>query len=209
MINIGVANNNIGIAKDNNGIAITNNGNVNCNNGFVDINNAVVARNNGIVKSITGNVICNKIKNVKLDLYYSISYFYFCYQYSLTQIPMATQKMRVPIPRNPEELIRLGSSVFKKHVQDADASPLKSMKDYNWETEGPKLDKALAKHNEAEELKKKMEAAYKERDLLLANTVPIIRASRDILAGINSQNMKRLGDWGFTVEASAVAARKK
>lgn len=75
--------------------------------------------------------------------------------------------------------------------------------------EGPKLDSALAKHNEAEELRKKMEAAYKERDLLLTDMPKIIRASRDILTGINSQNMKRLGDWGFTVEAAGTSTKRK
>jgi len=122
---------------------------------------------------------------------------------------MANNKMRVPIPKNAEELIKLGSSIFNKHLVEKALSPLNSMADYKWETEGPKLPKALAKHLEAEELRKKMEAAYKERDLILANTAGIIRASRDILVGVNRQNMKRLGDWGFTVESTVAATKKK
>ena len=122
---------------------------------------------------------------------------------------MANPKMRVAIPKNPEELIKLGSAIFKKHVADGDASPLNALKDYSWTKEGPSLEKALVKHNEAEELKMKMEAAYKERDLILGNIPAIIRASRDILAGANSQNMKRLGEWGFSVEASPAPAKKK
>lgn len=54
-----------------------------------------------------------------------------------------------------------------------------------------------------------MEAAYKERNLLMVNIVPIYRASRGIFKGINNQNMKCLGDWGFTVEAKQAPAPKK
>ena len=82
------------------------------------------------------------------------------------------------------------------------------MVDYKWETEGPRLALAQEKHEEAELLKKKMETAYRECYLLMSGTTNIVRASRDILAGINRENMKRLGDWGFSVEASAAAKKK-
>lgn len=53
-----------------------------------------------------------------------------------------------------------------------------------------------------------MEIAYREHGLLMANTTGIIRASRDILTGINRENMKRLGEWGFSVEASTTSSSK-
>ncbi len=121
---------------------------------------------------------------------------------------MAYSKSRVKIPTNPEDLLKLGKSIYDKHKADATTSPLNTLTDFKWDDEGPKLALAEAKHNEAEELKKKMEAAYKQRDLLMANTTAIIRASRDVLSGINSQNMKRLGDWGFTVDDSPTSAKK-
>jgi hypothetical protein len=122
---------------------------------------------------------------------------------------MSTTKMRVIIPNNPETLISLGTSIYKKHTTDGTASPLNSMVDYKWEDEGPKLTLAQEKHNEAEALKKQMEKAYKERDLIMTNFKPIIRASRDLLSGINKNNLKRLGDWGFTVESSPASSKKK
>ena len=116
--------------------------------------------------------------------------------------------MRVEIPKNPEELLKLATSVYTKHTTDGTTSPLNTMVDYKWSNEGPKLPLAQAKHDEAENLKKRMEAAYAERDLLMANTAKIVRSSRNILMGINPDNMKRLGDWGFTVESSAAPATK-
>jgi hypothetical protein len=121
---------------------------------------------------------------------------------------MANTKMRVVIPRKPEDVINLGIAINKKHTEDGATSPLSSLKDYSWTVEGPNLEKAKAKHDEAEELRKQMEKAYKERDLLMANVPAIIRASRDVLTGINRQNMKRLGDWGFIVD-NTVETKKK
>ena len=121
---------------------------------------------------------------------------------------MANTKMRVDIPKNPEELLKLATAIYKKHVADAANSPLRLLGDYKWETEGPKLPTAQAKHDEAEGYRKKMDAAYRERDLIMANVTSIVRSSRDVLAGINHENMKRLGDWGFSVESSPAAKPK-
>jgi len=115
---------------------------------------------------------------------------------------MPKSKMRVRIPKNPEELLKLATTINKKHIEDGVNSPLKSMVDYKWETEAPKLALAQAKHDEAEDYKKKMETAYRERDVIMSKTTSIVRSSRDVLAGINPDNMKRLGEWGFKVEAS-------
>jgi hypothetical protein len=116
--------------------------------------------------------------------------------------------MRVEIPKNAEDLLKLATRIHKKHEADGTMSPLNSLVDYKWETEGPKLQQAQAKHDEAEELKKKMETAYRERDLIMANTANIVRSSRDVLMGINRENMKRLGEWGYVVEASSAPASK-
>jgi hypothetical protein len=121
---------------------------------------------------------------------------------------MSEVKMRVEIPKNPKDLLSLATSVFTKHTSDGDSSPLLLLKDFSWTIEGPKLVTAEAKHQEAEKYKKLMETAYRERDLIMADTANIVRASRDILSGINRENMKRLGDWGFTVEASAASKSK-
>lgn len=120
---------------------------------------------------------------------------------------MASTKMRVNIPSNPQELLDLATKISTKNTADGPTSPLNSLKDYSWATETPKLVQAQAKHDEAEALRQKMETAYKERDLIMANVKGIIRASRDVLMGINSNNMKRLTEWGFSVESTPAASR--
>lgn len=121
---------------------------------------------------------------------------------------MSESKMRVEIPSTPKELISLAKRIHTKHTSDGTSSPLLLIADYSWAEEGPKLDLAQAKHDEAERHRKLMETAYRERDLLMANTADMVRASRDLLTGINRENMKRLADWGFTVEASTASKSK-
>lgn len=111
-------------------------------------------------------------------------------------------KMRVPIPRNPEQVLELATKVFEKHEKEGTKSPLNGIEDYNWEITGPEITKAIQFHDEAEKLKKLMEKAYKERDLLIQRIDPAIKASRDVLTGIYRQNMKRMGEWGFIVNDS-------
>jgi len=121
---------------------------------------------------------------------------------------MANDNMRVDIPRAAGDLLKLVTVINKKHLADAANSPLKLLTDIKWETEGPKIALAQAKHDEAEMLRAKMEMAYKERDLLMANFPSIARSSRDLLKGINSKNMKRLADWGYSVESSPAPKAK-
>lgn len=115
---------------------------------------------------------------------------------------MSYSKMRVEIPDNPVERLDLASDIYKKHTADGTTSPLNAIATDNWSVEGPKIALCIAKHDEAEESKRKMEALYKERDLLLAGIDNAIRSSRDVLAGVHHDNMKRLADWGFTVVES-------
>lgn len=121
---------------------------------------------------------------------------------------MAKEKMRIEIPRAASELLKLIAAIYKKHLADAANSPLKLLTDLKWETEGPKIALAQAKHDEAEMYKAKMEMAYKERDLIMANFPSIARSSRDLLKGINSKNMKRMSDWGYSVESSPAPKAK-
>lgn len=121
---------------------------------------------------------------------------------------MSESKMRVEIPQNPKELLTLAISIFEKHQTDGASSPLRLIADYKWDAEGPKLTQAMAKHDEAERYRKSMETAYRERDLLMTDTTYIVRATRDLLTGINSENMKRLAEWGFSVEASVAPKTK-
>jgi hypothetical protein len=110
-----------------------------------------------------------------------------------------TTKGRVLIPQNVEESLKLAQKVYEKHKSD-DNSILKNIDSMDWAVIGPKISECLQKHTEAEELKRKMEEAYRDRDLVLPEIVEILRVSKSLLKAAYSKNPKKLGEWGFTVD---------
>jgi hypothetical protein len=106
---------------------------------------------------------------------------------------------RSAIPRGIEPLLKLAKSIHSKHQADGAASILNNLEDYDWNALDADVELAFKKHKEAEEARKRMEQAYKERDLLMPNIEKAIRATAIMLKGANSKNPKRLGEWGFVI----------
>lgn len=107
--------------------------------------------------------------------------------------------VRIVIPTNIGELLKLAKLVYKKHQADGANSHLHSLEDYKWDEAGPNLELAAAKHEEAEELSRRAELAYRERDRLIGGVPDMLRASRDLLKAIFKKTPKKLGEWGFEV----------
>ncbi len=123
---------------------------------------------------------------------------------------MAKQtKGRVAIPTNIEENLQLTAKVYEKHQKDGASSLLNNLDDMDWDKMGPNIALCLQKHLEAEELKRKMEEAYRTRDLYLPDLNELLRASKGLLKGVYSKNPKKLGDWGFTVDDSPKVKKDK
>ena len=114
---------------------------------------------------------------------------------------------RIEISRNLVKMLELAAKVYAKHLAEGANSPLNSMNDYDWVKVGPTIENALAKHNEAESLKGQMEAAYRERDLLLPAIDETLKASRNLLKALNAKNPKRISEWGFDVNDTAAAKK--
>lgn len=108
--------------------------------------------------------------------------------------------MRVLLSLNHIEILKLADQILKKHKEDGPNSPLKSLKDHSWTEEGGKINPCMAKHIEAEEYRRKMEEAYKERDILLKPITDIVKESRDKLMEFYRDDMKQLEKWGFVIE---------
>lgn len=113
---------------------------------------------------------------------------------------MVKQTLRIPIPRNVEEQLTLGTLIYKKHQADGATSVLKTMQDYKWDEMGPDLQPALDKHLEAESLRRKMEQAYKDRDRMIGDVEGSLKSTRDFLKGVYSKQPKKLGEYGYTVD---------
>jgi len=113
---------------------------------------------------------------------------------------MAKTSGRIAISRNVGKMLGTATKVYGKHVDDGDSSQLKALEGDPWTTAGPTIGPALALHNEAEMLKGKMEAAYRERDLLIPPIDEALKSSRNLLKALNAKNPKRLAEWGFEVD---------
>lgn len=116
---------------------------------------------------------------------------------------------RIPISRNPAEILELAASVNKKHTELGAASPLTSMEDFNWRDVGPKLVEASATQERIDKLEKQLEELYGERDRHLPAIKGALASSRNVLKGIYAGNLKKLGEWGFTVDHTPKAPKKK
>jgi hypothetical protein len=114
--------------------------------------------------------------------------------------------MKVEIPTNIEDKLKLAQKINAKHQADGADSELRLQP---WDALSPTIGTALAYHEEAEDLKRKMNKAYEQRDLLVGPIDAAIKNSRDVLTGNHKNEMKRLGDWGFTVTESSTASKSK
>lgn len=124
---------------------------------------------------------------------------------------MANTKGRVVVSRNPEELLKLAEKVYKKHVADGATSDFNNLdaETYDWAKVGPTIAPCLEFHDLAEELKRQMEEAYRKRDALFTPIDEHVKGSSAYLKGKYAKQPKKLGNWGFEVDDTAKAAKKK
>ena len=115
--------------------------------------------------------------------------------------------MRVIIPKNPDDLIKLSKSIGTKNTADGAGSPLASL---NMADFTAKTATADTQNQASAKLYRDAEQATQNRDLALGagritpGTVNYyVTAVRDILLGIYKGNEQKLGDWGFTVDQSS------
>ncbi|MEI6754989.1 MAG: hypothetical protein WCK78_17720 [Paludibacter sp.] len=122
---------------------------------------------------------------------------------------MPNPKIRVNIPTNPAQELELAARVNAKHEADGAASPLNALQNHKWDDNASKITDAQTLHQQAEDLQRQANLAYRKRDLLLTEINESIKSSRDLLLGIYHDNPKELSQWGFDVSDSPKAAAKK
>lgn len=118
--------------------------------------------------------------------------------------------MRINIPSNPDQLIKLALAIVAKHKALGTASPLNGIEDID--TFEPQATAADTNNTLADQLHNQTETATEARDNALGpdtTTAGSVRffvtASRDVLAAVNKGSEHKLGDWGFAVDASPQA----
>jgi len=122
---------------------------------------------------------------------------------------MGNPKVRVDIPSNPSDKLNLAGRIYAKHTADGEKSLLNAMQTHKWEANGPEVANALSLHQQAEELQRQANLAYRKRDLILNEITESVKSTRDLLLGVFHDNPKELSQWGFDVSDTPKAAAKK
>ncbi len=119
--------------------------------------------------------------------------------------PMAKSNVRIPLPTDPSEAITLLKKVKAKHEDLGTASPLAGLK---WGEISPALATAGEQDALSDSLRKQAEKATEARDAKMPVVTEALRSARDVLFGLNRDNPRVLGDYGFTVDDSPRPADK-
>ena len=106
-------------------------------------------------------------------------------------------KDRVEIPvSNPTKMLALLKSARDKHVSDGDTSVLRVL---NWLSLESDLAVAADAQEKVEQLKLRLAEAYQQRNIKMKVITQHVRSTRDILSGTFPLEMKKMGQWGFSV----------
>jgi len=119
---------------------------------------------------------------------------------------MSTNRVRVDLPNGAEDRINLAKMIAAKHTELGTASPLGQLK---WDKVTPAIAAAETAHRESKRLQAQAEAATQTRDAALETVLQFLRSSRDVLSGVHADEMRKLGDYGFTVSASVSRSTKE
>ena len=125
---------------------------------------------------------------------------------------MSKNSFRVKLTRNPDFIAALATAIIAKHNADGASSPLRNLP---MSTLDEKAQAAAAKHAAMLQLKRDSELATEQRNLRIGYTAATktfssqtegtmlyyIASVRDVLMGHFRENPRKLGEWGFTVDA--------
>lgn len=122
---------------------------------------------------------------------------------------MARSTIKVIIPRNPDELLTLAENILAKHTLDGAASVIPTNVAAELQTlytkgfEQNELQKQSYRNAENYvELRNLALGTLPTQDSRTPNTVKFyIISVRDVLAGLNRDNLRHLGKWGYTVNS--------
>lgn len=111
-----------------------------------------------------------------------------------------TTRGRIIITKNIPDNLDLAQKIYDRHLADGKESLLKNLEDVIWEDIGPQIKQCMQLHRKAEELKRQMEDAYRQRDLAYPKISEAIQSTKLYLKGRFAKNPKKLGEWGFNVD---------
>ena len=115
-------------------------------------------------------------------------------------------KVRIEVPRNKDEELKLGGNIVDKEAILGDTSPLK---DLDWAGKAATISDAKVHYSKYAELKKASEEELELCNNAMVGIDDLIKQSRDILKGVYRATPHTLGEWGFVVKETPSKPKKK
>jgi hypothetical protein len=140
-------------------------------------------------------VIANPLKNYTLTPPEFLTY-------SPALLLMADSRPRIPIPttKDPAGVLELGGAIHKKHLADGANSPIRGQLKTDFEAVSADIAEGIKDDAEAKALTKQLEAVYERRNARVARVQPLLgRVSKALQSEYGPGGVRRLGDYGFTV----------
>ena len=103
----------------------------------------------------------------------------------------------IRIPSNTVLFCDLLENLLNAHKSKEAESPLSGL---DWADTEAQLSALRAKHAEMEEARRTAERLREERDQIKRVLKELVRHARDILKGIHRGELRKLGEYGFTVD---------
>ncbi len=113
-------------------------------------------------------------------------------------------KPRIPLPnkKDAKGVLDLAALIVKKHQADGDASVIRGALKTDVDAMAAKVAEGLDWHAQALAMKKKLEDLYEKRDNVVAEWVPLNQRVSKSLQSEYANNLRRMGEHGFTVDDS-------
>ena len=116
---------------------------------------------------------------------------------------MAQARIPVPNATDPLGTLTLTAAVAKGITEKGKDSLIVGELAAEVQAAAAKIPAALAAHEEAKQLKLRLEKLYEQRDAVVAECVPLNqRGSKALQGNLGKARLREMGDYGFTVNDS-------
>ncbi len=115
-------------------------------------------------------------------------------------------KIRVEVPRNKEEELKLAVNIIAKELVMGATSPIHGI---DWAGKAATVTDAKTHFDKSEALRKQAEEELELCNIAMVGIDDSIKQSRDILKGIYRATPHTLGEWGFVVNETPNKPKKK
>ena len=123
---------------------------------------------------------------------------------------MATTRARIPIPpkKDSSRILKLAGQILAKHQTDGAGSVIRGQLRTDLEDVANDITEGIKDDAEAAAMAKKLEEIYERRDNRALRAYPLLgRSSKALQSEYGAQNLRKMGDHGFTVDDSPRAPK--